>query len=646
MKKIYFLFVLIFVTQASIAQIITQLNQSFTAPFNFTNSTNQGWYIRNNSVPLGFQPWGSGSPTVFPAYSGGPSDYIFANYNSQGTGAGNISNFLITPTVTIIDGAILEFATRTQTNPTQFPDRLQLLMSYGTGTGSIGTGTAAVGTFTDLIDDLNPFLTTTGYPGNWTVYSYTMAGITNPGPGRFAFRYFVSDGGPNGANSDYIGIDDVNYFVPCNAPTLTITPSTTVVCNQGSVSLSVTGANNYTWSTGATNSVLTVSLNQTKTYTVSGIGTVPGCKGTASITINVVSSPTLSASDATACLGGVATLTASGASTYSWSNGSTGSSITVNAVGAVTTVTVIGYNAPNCFDTKAVSITTNTFLNVPNTNIVACPNQITFLGASGAASYNWSTGATTPSITITPTANASYVVSGSDGICTESKVINVTIDPNLFAPSFTVCSGISATLIATGATFYNWSTGSTASMVVVSPSATTVYTVTGMSGSCSQTKTLSVSLGNKLSIVATQSCSGTSAILSAYGANSYTWLPMNDHNQTVIVNASSSTIYTLQGSAGTCNGSAIIQVSQCVGFEEWTENEQMKVYPNPFGNELTLTGAYGDVHIYNILAKEVMKDRAEGTMVIPTESFEPGIYFVIVTNSQTAERKVIKVIKN
>jgi hypothetical protein len=50
-----------------------------------------------------------------------------------------------------------------------------------------------------------------GYPAAWTQFTITGAdGIPASGSGRIAFRYYVTDGGPDGANSNYIGIDTVS----------------------------------------------------------------------------------------------------------------------------------------------------------------------------------------------------------------------------------------------------------------------------------------------------------------------------------------------------------------------------------------------------------------------------------------------------
>jgi hypothetical protein len=51
----------------------------------------------------------------------------------------------------------------------------------------------------------------TNYPADWTKYTIVISGVSQSTTGRFAFRYFVESGGPSGDNSDYIGIDLVQY---------------------------------------------------------------------------------------------------------------------------------------------------------------------------------------------------------------------------------------------------------------------------------------------------------------------------------------------------------------------------------------------------------------------------------------------------
>jgi hypothetical protein len=643
MKKIFILILPFTISIYTLKAQSVQLNESFVA-----TNTLVGWYIQNNSNPIGSSTWGQGNGTVFPAYSGNPNDYAVANYNC-GSGVSDISCFLVTPTLSLMNGGVLQFATRTASNPAQFADHLEVRLGLTTSSTSIGSQATDVGAFTTILQDINPGLTATGYPGSWTVYTTTLTNITGTVAGRIAFRYQVTNGGPSGTNSNYIGLDDVMYTTApaCPPAPVIVSPNNVTICPGGTVNLAATGAQNYTWSTSSNSSSILVSPSNSTVYSVTGSNST-GCPGVATATVWVGPPPTLTVTPSeTVCPGQNVFLSASGASTYSWSTGSTSSVISF-VVSSSSVFVVTGSNGPGCSDTKSISVTPqSSFLIVSNQSLTACPGQPTILGAGGATSYNWSTGSTSSSVVITPTADATYFVTGTNNGCNETQYIFVKVDPNLFAPNFTVCAGMSATLVASGASSYSWSTGSTASNVVVSPTATAIYTITGTSGSCSQTKTVSVSIGNNLSVNCNQVCIGTSVLLSGYGASSYTWQPINDFNQSVITTPTAPTVYTLTGKSGTCTGTSLIQVSWCAGVHEVSlVNESVRVYPNPFGTEVTIQDAYGDVKMVNALGQTVLTTKIDGTAKINTEELNKGIYFIIITNAESAKRKVIRVIKD
>ena len=148
-----------------------------------------------------------------------PTSYIAADFNNT-TGTNTISNWLLTPPLTLQNGATMTFYTRTVDVP-EFPDRLQVRMSTNGASVNVGTTATDVGDFTVLLLDINPTYTTTGYPNVWTQFTVTVTGVASPTTGRLAFRYFVENGGPTGANSDYIGIDTFQYLrhISTNADT-------------------------------------------------------------------------------------------------------------------------------------------------------------------------------------------------------------------------------------------------------------------------------------------------------------------------------------------------------------------------------------------------------------------------------------------
>jgi hypothetical protein len=189
---------------AAVAVLAVGLNaQAASWSENFNSVLPAGWTATNNSVALGTEGWFQGNAAIFGAQAGATNSYAAANLNSAGgTAPSTISNWLITPTMSYASGDTLSFFTRTEAG-SEFPDRLEVRFSPVGGT-NVGTTETSVGTFTSLLLTVNPSLTTTGYPGAWTQYSVALPAAAT---GAFAFRYFVTNAGPFGSNSNYIGID-------------------------------------------------------------------------------------------------------------------------------------------------------------------------------------------------------------------------------------------------------------------------------------------------------------------------------------------------------------------------------------------------------------------------------------------------------
>lgn len=184
-------------------------SQSFSEGFeNFANLSN--WYFQNNSN-LPNAEWGIGDTTIFSAQAGTTGSYLSVNYQSSSSSTGTtLSNWLFTPTRTFNNGDVITFYTRTE-NGSLFPDRMEVRFSASGNGLDCGTNPLDVGTFTTLLLTINPTLTTSGYPEVWTQYTINISGLSGPTNGRIAFRYFVTNGGPGGTNSNYIGLDSYTY---------------------------------------------------------------------------------------------------------------------------------------------------------------------------------------------------------------------------------------------------------------------------------------------------------------------------------------------------------------------------------------------------------------------------------------------------
>jgi len=277
--------------------------------------------------------------------------------------------------------------------------------------------------------------------------------------------------------------------------------------------------------------------------------------------------PIISAIGDTICLGNFATITASGASNYLWSNGSVLNPTTVNPV-STTTYTVTGTEL-GCTGTAIATVNVSTPINLGvNGPFTICDGSSVNLTANGANTYLWNTGEITNSIIISPNSTTTYTVTGTSGGCIDIETILVTVIPTptiiITTSNDTICSGSSVMFTASGAISYVWSNAATTSSIIVSPTFSTTYSVTGTSGGCSAVETASVIVVPTPIIVITTNdetiCSGTSAVLIANGASNYVW----DNGSTlssIMVSPDSTTTYTVTGTSGGCSESAVIMMT-------------------------------------------------------------------------------------
>jgi hypothetical protein len=157
--------------------------------------------------------------------------------------------------------------------------------------------------------------------------------------------------------------------------------------------------------------------------------------------------------------------------------------------------------------------------------------ETTSLTASGGGTYLWSTGATSASISVSPTITTTYIVTvTASGGCVSTARATVTVNTPPVASisgASTSCLGSSLTLTASGGVQYLWSTGATTASITVSPITNTTYqlTVTNVSGcTAASSKTITVLTPPTASISGTNTiCAGQSTILTAAGGSSYLW---------------------------------------------------------------------------------------------------------------------------
>jgi hypothetical protein len=206
------------------------VDQSFVEEFDTASAAlARGWQFINASDPRGGGIWQDGGsiPPFFNAYSnkGSNAGFIGTDYTSTSTSAAGaiINNWLVSPPVMMQNGDKIIFYTRAYQifdgtgDTTDYGNSLQVRINPLNDNVDVGHGFGN-GDFTQGLLAINPGLVWSSvitpnpnaYPSQWTRFEATIFGLNNPVTGRFAFRYFVSDGGSNG-NGTGIGIDSVAY---------------------------------------------------------------------------------------------------------------------------------------------------------------------------------------------------------------------------------------------------------------------------------------------------------------------------------------------------------------------------------------------------------------------------------------------------
>lgn len=474
-------------------------------------------------------------------------------------------------------------------------------------TGCQGT---SCGTGTSTIQVLpTPTVNITASPSVACIPGGSSTLTASGGPSASSYTWTASSGPaiPNGsvtvasptANTTYTVLTSVPgctssiiYTLPvAPRPTLTVTPNSGI-CNGQSITLSASGGSTYTWSPAATlssanGSTVSATPATTTTYSVTGNNGV--CSNTAAVTVSVNASASVivTPNSASICSGQSTTLTATGGSTYTWTASSGANPpgngvITVSPTVSTTYSLLTGSGTCTASAIATVSVT-------PGVTLTATPASTTIcsggsgvgITASGASSYTWSpvtalTPTTGANVTANPTSTTVYTVTGSNGACTGSTVVTVsltTIGTSVTATASNYCAGgTPVTLTAGGANSYAWlpATGlssTTGAVVTASPAVTTTYSVTGTSGSCSSTRTITITVPPTSTITVVNSgtiiCAGNSTTLTASGAATYTWLPTNENTSSISANPGTTTTYTVGGqtAAGCLAIPAVITIS-------------------------------------------------------------------------------------
>lgn len=415
----------------------------------------------------------------------------------------------------------------------------------------------------------------------------------NSGTNTSAVIKIVDQSTETGGND--FALDDITFERVCTftdiitinaGSTATVAvPANITVCNNQSIAASTfsssTAGVTYSWTnTNSSIGLATSGTSNTPVFTAINTGSIPvssiisvtpsvgTCTGTpSSYTITVNPNPIISVNSSTTCSGVATTLSANGATSYSWNTGATTSSISVTPV-SNTVYTVTG-TINSCSTTSTASVTVSSALNISINNATICAGSSTVLTATGATNYTWSSGATTSSISVSPGSLTTYSVIGETAGCTGTASANVYVNstPTLSVNSPTICIGENISLTVNGANSYTWSTNAVTSTIAVSPTSTTTYSVIGEEFGCLGITTSTVFV-NTLPVIGVNSstiCIGALAVLTVTGGTSYTWTPSLITTNTIAVSPTITTTYSVEGSNGSCNNitTGVVTVVTC-----------------------------------------------------------------------------------
>jgi hypothetical protein len=192
-------------------------------------------------------------------------------------------------------------------------------------------------------------------------------------------------------------------------------------------------------------------------------------------------------------------------------------------------------------------------------------------------------------------------------------------------------------------------------LVIITPSASTIYSVTGETNGCVNTATVGVNAIPNPTILAVASQSvlcdngstGSSILTVSTNATAYSW-SNGANTTTTAVTPTLTTNYTITVTQGGCSSNAVltISVTNCTGVNENTDIV-IGIYPNPVNEALTVYGLDKDVtlELYDVAGKLVLSERINGTTTINTTCLDQGIYILkLISNNKLI--KVNRVIKN
>jgi gliding motility-associated-like protein len=308
------------------------------------------------------------------------------------------------------------------------------------------------------------------------------------------------------------------------------------ICEGDNLTVTASGASTYTWQDGSSNETYTEeNMVNSKTFYV--IGTENGCETKEQFTVSILPKPYVwITGDRDICVGQNINLSASGAKSYKWNNGATGSTLSETTTTAQKSYySVTGTDEHKChFTTEPFEVIVHA---LPTINITGddsiCNGSVAHLTANGASEYVWSTGERDANVYPVITKDQNFTVTGTDAYgCVNTKthtIRNLDYPELVYNAPKQVCAGDSINIAIQGADRYTWKgktyEGSTFTLKD-KPMNLTTYNVVGNHSGCESSISFQVDviqLPNIWISGPSSVCLNSAIQLTASGAMNYEW---------------------------------------------------------------------------------------------------------------------------
>jgi len=458
-------------------------------------------------------------------------------------------------------------------------------------------------------------------------------------------------------------IDDVTIEVN-PAPQVDAGPSYTT-CEGDTRTLQATGNGLFLWSTGETTDSILVSPLITTVYTVTAVNNFQ-CQATDSATVYVNPLPIADAgNDIEICIGNVATLAASGGVKYLWNTGDTLASTSI-APAISQPYNVLVTDSNGCQNTDEVFVTVNELpLVSAGSDREICEGDSVIIFATGADNYFWSNGQTDPAFIDYPANSTTYFVLGVDANgCSNTDEMLVVVHASpvpVVSGETEICLDNAVELTASGGTIYVWNQTDTTAAFTDIPSSDITYQLEVIDANgCSTFSEINVSVNdiynsnivgldqfychNRVSVFLEAFPSG--GTFSGTGVSGNIFNPSAAGEGTYVI----SYVFTdINGCSST--DTASVGIITCPGIDEENVNVSLKVYPNPFSENIIIewtnnSEIISSVMLFDIAGKEIITREyhtKENIQFGTPANIAAGNYLLqINTNSTVHKFKLIK----